>query len=113
MPDLLERFQFTTDEVDNQMTHYSLLELIIDRLLLLIYLSGACMDTTLAACDIEMARSQRRKNSNSKVTHLNAGLAIKKYWNKFTQMMSTVRQLNSQVCEIEFHLKFCDFVCIW
>ena len=29
--DLLDRFKFGTDEIDNQFAHYSLLELIIDR----------------------------------------------------------------------------------
>lgn len=35
--------------------------------------------------------------SNSKITRLSAGLVVKKYWNKMTQVCSTVRQLNNQV----------------
>ena len=89
IPDLLDRLQFNSqDDVDSQVAHYSLLELIIDRLLLLVHLSGNCIDESM-----ELASS--RKGSNSKVTHVSAGLAIKKYWNKLTYVISTVRHLKS------------------
>ncbi len=89
IPDLLDRLQFNaSDEVDSQVAHYSLLELIIDRLLLLVHLSGNCIDESLES-------ASGRKASNSKVTHVNAGLSIKKYWNKLTYVMTTVRHLKS------------------
>ena len=96
--ELLERFKFGKDEVDNQFAHYSLLELIIDRLLLLIYLSSQFVDTSLLP-----DADSNRKLPNSKSTQISAGLAIKKYWNKFTQLLSTVRQLNCQVCIIKIY----------
>jgi len=87
--EFLERLQFNAkDEVDSQVTHYSLLELIIDRLLLLVHLSGNFIDES-------MELSNNRKGSNSKVTHVSAGLAIKKYWNKLTYVMSSIRNLKS------------------
>lgn len=90
--ELLNRFQFSDDEVDNQMAHYSLLELIIDRLLLLIFLSGSSIDSLLT--DTESTTT--RKASNSKASHVSGGLAVKKYWNKLTQLMSALRHVNNQ-----------------
>ena len=100
--DLLDRFQFTNDEVDNQMAHYSLLELIIDRLLLLIYLSGSSIDTLLN----EANESTARKASNSKASHVSGGLAVKKYWNKLGQLMSALRHVNNQFKSLK--AKQCD-----
>ena len=59
--------------------------------MLLIYLSTTFVDSSLTG------ENENKKLSNSKSTQISAGLAIKKYWNKFTQLLSTVRQLNCQV----------------
>jgi hypothetical protein len=97
----MERFKYGTDEVDNQVAHYSLLELIVDRLLLLIHLSSSYAETSLTAesgNNYSTANSNsNNNNNNNKIARLTAGLSIKKYWNKFTQLCSTIRQLNCQV----------------
>ena len=85
--DLVERYSYSSsDDVSNQIAHYSLLELIVDRLLLLIYLSS-----TLAESSLQLFEN----NNVNKINRLNAGLTIKKYWNKFSQLNTTIRQLNS------------------
>ena len=91
--ELLERFKFGKDEADNQFSHYSLLELIIDRLLLLIYLSTIVIETTT----LPDANTPKGSAQTMPVVRLNAGLTIKKFWNKFIQINATVRHLNSQV----------------
>ncbi len=93
--ELMERFKYGNDEVDNQVAHYSLLELIVDRLLLVIHLSSSYAETSLTA---ESGNNySTTNNSNTKIARLTAGLSIKKYWNKFTQLCSTIRQVNCQV----------------
>jgi hypothetical protein len=78
------------NEVSNQIAHYSLLELIIDRLLLLIYFSS-----TIAENSLNLAQND---NINiNKTIRLNVGLTIKKYWNKFSQLNTTLKQLKNQV----------------
>ena len=100
--ELLDRFKYGTDEVDNQVAHYSLLELIVDRLLLVIHLSSSYAETSLTA---ESGSNYTTSNGNAKIARLTAGLSIKKYWNKFTQLCSTMRQLNCQVCDKNFIYK--------
>ena len=48
-----------------------------------------------------MLLGRKKRDSNAKVTHLNAGLAIKKYWNKFAQLTAAVRQLGSQARSLQ------------
>jgi len=93
----MERFKFGTDEVDNQVAHYSLLELIVDRLLLLIHLSSSYAETSLNSDSGNNYSTAISTSNNNKIARLTAGLSIKKYWNKFTQLCSTIRQLNCQV----------------
>ena len=97
--ELMERFKYGTDEVDNQVAHYSLLELIVDRLLLLIHLSSSYAETSLTSdSGNNYSTTTTTSNlNNNKIARLTAGLSIKKYWNKFTQLCSTIRQLNCQV----------------
>ncbi|CAF0817787.1 unnamed protein product [Brachionus calyciflorus] len=92
--ELLERYSYGDDEVDNQVAHYSLLELIIDRLLLLIYISTNYAEQTVLP--------NESPASGSRITRLSAGLAIKKYWNKYTGLCSSYRQLSSETKTVNF-----------
>lgn len=60
------------------------------RLLLLVYISTNFVDQTNSS-------NEQTSLNNSKITRLSAGLAIKKFWNKFTQLCSSYRQLSCQV----------------
>jgi hypothetical protein len=90
--DLIERYKYNNSEdIANQMAHYSLLELIVDRLLLLIFLSSTFAENSLSLENSDI-------NTN-KINRLNAGLTIKKYWNKFSQLNTALRQFNCQVSQ--------------
>ena len=74
-----------------------------NRLLLLIYISTNYAEQNLSPTE--------QITSNSKITRLSAGLAIKKYWNKYTSLCTTFRHLNSQVYFIMLFIsKYFKFV---
>lgn len=92
--ELLDRYKHSQDEVDNQVAHYSLLELIIDRLILLLNLSTTQVDSVLVTSD------SRPPTTKSTASRLSVGLAVKKYWSKLTHLCTFNRQLTNQVSSL-------------
>jgi hypothetical protein len=91
MDELLDRYKYGEDQVDNQVAHYSLLELIIDRLILLLNLSTKQVDSVLVTSD------SRPPTTKSTVSRLSVGLAVKKFWSKLTHLSTVNRQLANQI----------------
>ncbi len=98
--DLINVYKYDkNNDISNQIAHYSLLELIIDRLLLLIYFSSIIAESSLNS-----------SQNDNKIIRLNAGLTVKKYWNKFSQLNLTIRQLNNQVNKTAYYCIFSIFL---
>jgi len=91
--DLLERYSFCEDDLDNQVSHFSLLELLVDRLLLLLHCAAAFHD------QINNNGSGRLGSATTNVSGdapTSAGLIVKMFWLKIVKVFSLVQQLNSE-----------------
>ncbi|XP_078679817.1 coiled-coil domain-containing protein 157-like isoform X2 [Branchiostoma floridae x Branchiostoma belcheri] len=91
--ELLERFQYSEDQEDqedNQVAHIMLFELVIDRLMLLMQSCSRFADVMLNA---GQSRPQTAAGLSSS---LSLGLVIKKYWNKMVQLCTMLQQLQSE-----------------
>jgi hypothetical protein len=83
-----------------------------NRLILLVHLSNMQIEKCLNSSD-----GQKPPSSHGLPSNLSAGLAVKKYWSKFTHLCSTSRQLYCQVFRTgdyrlptrRFKLKFLNF----
>ncbi|UJR36580.1 hypothetical protein I4U23_029299 [Adineta vaga] len=87
--ELLQRYQHGKHEVDNQVSHIVLFEIIIDRLLLVLHGSWRYlheMQTTLLPNTIDSS-STVTQHSN-----LSVGLVVKKYWNKLLHLSVVLQQ---------------------
>ncbi|CAM2705980.1 unnamed protein product [Rotaria socialis] len=87
--ELLQRYQHGKHEVDNQVSHIVLFELIIDRLLLILHGSWRYlheMQTNIIPNTIDSASTVNQQSS------LSVGLVVKKYWNKLLHLSSVLQQ---------------------
>ncbi|CAF2770061.1 unnamed protein product [Rotaria sp. Silwood2] len=87
--ELLQRYQYGKNEVDNQVSHIVLFEIIIDRLLLIIHGSWRYlheMQTNILPNTVDSSSTINQKSS------LSVGLVIKKYWNKLLQLSTVLQQ---------------------
>ncbi|XP_013408045.1 coiled-coil domain-containing protein 157 isoform X2 [Lingula anatina] len=88
--DLLETYDYSEDEEERQVSHISLLELVIDRLVLLIQGMSKYADQTLAS-------SSRSTPANLQGSSVSIGLTVRKYWNKMVHLHANVQQLQSEI----------------
>ena len=92
--ELLERYSFSEDELDNQVSHFSLLELVIDRLLLVVHCAAAFHDQISSSSGVFRAASASHENKEQPPT--SAGLIIRKFWLKIVKVYTAVAQLQSE-----------------
>ncbi|CAF0931311.1 unnamed protein product [Didymodactylos carnosus] len=90
MKELLQRYQYGKHEVDNQVTHIVLFEIIIDRLLLILHGSWRFID------EIQM-NIQPDSSSTNHQSNLSIGLVVKKYWNKLLYLQTIVQNMCREV----------------
>ncbi|CAF0975911.1 unnamed protein product [Adineta steineri] len=89
MKELLQRYQYGKNEVDNQVSHIVLFEIIIDRLLLVLHGSWRYLheiQTNLLPNSIDLASTANQQSS------LSVGLVVKKYWNKLLHLSTVLQQ---------------------
>ncbi|CAF4638839.1 unnamed protein product [Rotaria sp. Silwood1] len=87
--ELLQRYQYGKNEVDNQVSHIVLFEIIIDRLLLIIHGSWRYlheMQTNILPNTADSSSTINQKSS------LSVGLVVKKYWNKLLHLYTVLQQ---------------------
>ena len=92
--ELLERYSFSDDELDNQVSHFSLLELVVDRLLLFVHCAAAFHDQISSSSGVFRAASASSEGKDPPPT--SAGLIIKKFWLKIVKVYTAVAQLQSE-----------------
>ncbi|CAF1299404.1 unnamed protein product [Adineta ricciae] len=87
--ELLQRYQHGKNEVDNQVSHIVLFELIIDRLLLVLHGSWRYlheMQSSLLPNTVDSSSTANQQSS------LSVGLVVKKYWNKLLHLSTVLQQ---------------------
>ncbi|CAF0967377.1 unnamed protein product, partial [Rotaria sordida] len=87
--ELLQRYQYGKNEVDNQVSHIVLFEIIIDRLLLIIHGSWRYIheiQSNILSNTIDSSSTINQKSS------LSVGLVVKKYWNKLLHLSTVLQQ---------------------
>ncbi|CAM2713636.1 unnamed protein product [Rotaria socialis] len=87
--ELLERYQHGKNELDNQVSHIVLFEIIIDRLLLVVHGSWHFLYEIQAKLLPNTIDSASTVNLQ---TSLSIGLVVKKYWNKLLHLFSILQQ---------------------
>ncbi|CAF3826870.1 unnamed protein product [Rotaria sordida] len=89
MNELLERYQYGKNDLDNQVSHVILFEIIIDRLLLVVHGSWHFLheiQTKLLSSTIDSSSTINQQTS------LSVGLVVKKYWNKLLHLFTILQQ---------------------
>ncbi|CAH1802625.1 unnamed protein product [Owenia fusiformis] len=86
--DILETYDYSDDEEDRQVAHIVLLEMVIDRMVLLYQAMSRFADQSLAA--------NRPTTAKPPGSNMSIGLVVKKYWNKTVQMQTLITQLKSE-----------------
>ena len=94
--ELLERYSFSEDELDNQVSHFSLLELVVDRLLLVVHCAAAFHDQISASSGAFRAASAPNDAVAKEQAPTSAGLIVKKFWLKIVKVFTAVAQLQSE-----------------
>ncbi|CAF1394768.1 unnamed protein product [Rotaria sp. Silwood1] len=87
--ELLERYQYGKNDLDNQVSHIILFEIIIDRLLLVVHGSWHFLheaQTKLLPNTIDSSSTINQQAS------LSVGLVVKKYWNKLLHLITILQQ---------------------
>ncbi|KAK2191714.1 hypothetical protein NP493_47g04026 [Ridgeia piscesae] len=85
---LLDTYDYSDDEEDAQLSHVVLLELVIDRLVLLIQAMSRYVE-----CSLTSGQSQSTSPASSSTS---IGLVVKKYWNKMVQLQNVFGQVLSE-----------------
>ena len=94
--ELLDRYSFSEDELDNQVSHFSLLELVVDRLLLVLHCAAAFHDQISSASGVFRAASASSTSDSKTPAPTSAGLIVKKFWLKIVKIFTAVSQLQSE-----------------
>ena len=99
--ELLHRFSFSAeDELDNQVSHFSLLELVVDRLLFVFHCASAFHDQIAASSGVFRAASAASSAAAATTTKdqppTSAGLIVKRFWLKIVKVFTAVAQLQSE-----------------
>ncbi|UJR09537.1 hypothetical protein I4U23_013774 [Adineta vaga] len=87
--ELLQRYRYGKNEVDNQVAHIILFEIIIDRLLLVVHGSWHFLH------EIQTKILPNTLDPSSTIDQqscLSIGLVVKKYWNKLVQLFTILQQ---------------------
>ncbi|CAF0955792.1 unnamed protein product [Adineta ricciae] len=91
--ELLERYRHGKNEVDNQVSHIILFEIIIDRLLLVIHGSWHFLHEVQTKI---LPNTLDPSSTIDQQTCLSIGLVIKKYWTKLVQLFTILQQHESR-----------------
>ncbi|CAF1393627.1 unnamed protein product [Adineta ricciae] len=91
--ELLERYRYGKNEVDNQVSHIILFEIIIDRLLLVIHGSWHFLHEIQTKI---LPNTLDPSSTIDQQTCLSIGLVIKKYWTKLVQLFTILQQHESR-----------------
>ena len=94
--ELLDRYSFSEDELDNQVSHFSLLELVVDRLLLVVHCAGAFHDQISSSSGVFRGPASGSGFEGKDPPPTSAGLIIKKFWLKIVKVNTAVSQLQSE-----------------
>ncbi len=112
--ELLERYQYGTNELDNQVSHVVLFEIIIDRYVVFILLINIKIFSSRLLLvlhgswhffhEIQSKLLPNSIDSSSTInqqTSLSIGLVVKKYWNKLLHIFTTLQQHKIRPDDIE------------
>ncbi|KAI0213512.1 hypothetical protein LSAT2_001449 [Lamellibrachia satsuma] len=88
MTQLLDTYDYSDDEEDTQLAHVVLLELVIDRMVLLVQSMSHYLEHSLVM--------GQQKSVSPASTSTSIGLVVKKYWNKMVQLQTVISQEQSE-----------------
>lgn len=91
--ELLQRYNFGRNEVDNQVSHIVLFEILIDRMLLILHGSSRILN------DIPkhfITNKNESMPASAQQTNLSVGLVVRNYWKKLSQLFALLE--HHQVC---------------